>query len=99
MTVRDATPRDLDSIQAFLQALRPPGAKPRTSLPEGNRSSKKVEKSSGWQKRILDHGCGHVSFVYVDPRRRGALAFWEQLGFREFNRELSTPFDSFKERL
>jgi hypothetical protein len=29
----------------------------------------------------------------------GRIGFWERLGFREFHRELSTPLDSFTERL
>jgi GNAT superfamily N-acetyltransferase len=141
MTVRDATPRDLDSIQEFLQAYVDefwdrPYPRPEPS-PDYLATGKVIVVEEGGEvvgmaKGILDKGCGHVSFVYVDPRKRGrgsgrallralgewfaeqnvgavtlgvdasnpdALAFWEQLGFREFHRELSTPLDSFKEHL
>ena len=37
--------------------------------------------------------------VGVDSSNPDALAFWEKLSFREFHRELTTPLDSFHERL
>jgi GNAT superfamily N-acetyltransferase len=141
VTVRDATPRDLDSIQEFLQAYvdefwdrpYPPPEPSPDYLATGNVIvAEEGGEVVGMAKGILDRGCGHVSFIYVDPLKRGrgsgrallealgewfaeqkvgavtlgvdasnpdALAFWERLGFREFHRELSTPLDSFTERL
>ena len=141
MTVRDATPGDLPSVREFLQAYvdefwnRP---FPRPEFDPGYLANGKVIVAEegrsviGVAKGVLDRGCGHVSFIYVDPRsrRRGcgmallrtlcewfaerevvgvtvgvdssnpkALAFWKKLSFREFHRELTTPLDSFKERL
>jgi GNAT superfamily N-acetyltransferase len=37
--------------------------------------------------------------VGVDSSNPNALAFWKKLSFQEFHRELTTPLDSFKERL
>src|SRR5262245_29449579 len=141
MRVRDATPRDLAPVREFLRAYveefwnRP---FPRPEFDPQYLAVGKVivaengGKVIGMAKGVLDRGCGHVSFIYVDPHNRcrgcgrallqtlcewfkaedavavtvgvdssnpHALAFWERFGFQEFHRELTTPLDSFTQRL
>lgn len=78
--VRDATARDLDSIQEFLQAYIDefwdrPYPRPEPS-PDYLATGKVIVAEEGGEvvgmaKGVLDQGCGHVSFVYVHQRRRG----------------------------
>jgi ribosomal protein S18 acetylase RimI-like enzyme len=78
--VRDATPRDLDSIQEFLQAYvdefweRPyPRPEPSSDyLATGKvMVAEEAGEVIGMAKGVIDQGCGHVSFIYVDPSKRG----------------------------
>jgi ribosomal protein S18 acetylase RimI-like enzyme len=80
MTVRDATPRDLASVREFLGAYvdefwnRP---FPHPEFDPDYLASGKVivvEEGgdvTGMAKGVLHHGCGHVSFIYVHPHKRG----------------------------
>jgi ribosomal protein S18 acetylase RimI-like enzyme len=80
MTVRDATPRDLASIREFLSAYvdefwNRPFSRPEFS-PDYLATGKVLVADddgdvTGMAKGVLHEGCGHVSFIYVDPRRRG----------------------------
>jgi GNAT superfamily N-acetyltransferase len=80
MTVRDARPQDLASIRTFLQAYvdefwdRP---FPRPEFDPDYLATGKVivvEEGgdvTGMAKGVLQQGCGHVSFLYVQPHERG----------------------------
>lgn len=80
MEVRDATPRDLLSVRRFLQAYvdefwnRP---FPRPKFHPDYLTTGKVivaeqdGKVIGIAKGVLDRGCGHISFLYVQEDQRG----------------------------
>jgi ribosomal protein S18 acetylase RimI-like enzyme len=78
--VRDAMPRDLVSIHRFLQAYVDefwdrPYPRPEPS-PDYLATGKVIVAEEGGEvigiaKGVLDQGCGHVSFIYVDPLKRG----------------------------
>jgi L-amino acid N-acyltransferase len=80
MTVRNATPDDLASIQAFLRAYLDefwdrPYPRPEFS-PEYLATGKVVVAEEaghviGMAKGVLHQGCGHVSFIYMRPGKRG----------------------------
>jgi len=82
MKVRDAAPRDLQSIREFLQAYvdefwNRPFPRPEFN-PDYLANGKVVVAEEGGNvigmaKGVVDRGCGHVSFLYVqlDGRGRG----------------------------
>ena len=79
MTVRDATLGDLGSVRDFLRAYvdefwNRPFPRPEFD-PEYVANGKVIvaeEHGSvvGMAKGVLDRGCGHISFIYVDPQSR-----------------------------
>jgi ribosomal protein S18 acetylase RimI-like enzyme len=80
MNVRDATLRDLASIRAFLHAYVDdfwdrPFPRPEFS-PDYLVTGKVIVADEGDDvigvaKGVLDQGCGHISFIYVRPDKRG----------------------------
>jgi ribosomal protein S18 acetylase RimI-like enzyme len=80
MKVRDATPRDLPSVRVFLQAYvdefwNRPFPRP-TFNPDYLTTGKVIVAEEGGNvigiaKGVLDRGCGHISFLYVQADNRG----------------------------
>jgi ribosomal protein S18 acetylase RimI-like enzyme len=80
MNVRDAAPRDLQSIRVFLQEYvdefwNRPFPRPRFT-PDYLTTGKVIVADDGGKvigiaKGVLDRGCGHISFLYVQADKRG----------------------------
>jgi GNAT superfamily N-acetyltransferase len=80
MRVRDARPEDLASIRTFLQAYVDEFWDRPFPCPEFDPDYLATGKVivvddagdvTGMAKGVLHQGCGHVSFIYVQPDRRG----------------------------
>ena len=78
--MRAATPQDLASIRAFLQAYvddfwdRPfpqPDFSPDYLVTGKVVVADESDDVIGMAKGVLDRGCGHISFIYVRPDKRG----------------------------